>query len=392
MTDRTDLPIVALIELIVLVPAFWLNRGYRIHLGVFLTLLLIFLALGEFYFRLHYFGLDGLSFGRCRPAGYGHPWSNFEFDESTYTGLKPNTVVSFKGKSFRVNAQGFRGKDYPFEKGTNVYRIVMAGASATIGSGLTEEENLPTILEDRLNRAGLSRKVELVNLSISGSKFGEMLHVLREVGVRYDPDMLLFLANESLIPTGEMRIQALKAHKIRKTTAQLILDQKYDFFSSRFFLAGLLSAFREGEIGRAARWEVISLPKDGGASRRDENLRTALTDLDRMKGHAHVVLYLLRPILELKNPNYSPAYREKLRTLAAQFKMTVADTYRAHCGKFEENDLIVYPGDKHPNVIAQNVFADEMVPVLLRVIRDEEQKPRQDRSVPGTEKTVSTTD
>jgi len=392
MTDRTDLPVVAVIELTILGLAFWLNRGYRVHLVVFLVSMILFLVLGEVYFRLHYFGREGWSFSRCHPAGYGHPWSDFEFDESTYTGVKPNTVSYFKGKLFHVNAQGFRGNDYSFEKGTNTYRIVMAGASATIGSGLTEEENLPTMLEDRLNRAGLSRKVELVNLSIGGSKFGDMLHVLREVGVRYDPDMIMFLANESLIPSDDMTIKARKVHKIDKSTRELVLNQKYDFFSNRFFFAALLSAFREGEIGRAARWEGITPPKDGGASRRDSNLLAALKNLDGMKGDARVVLYILRPILELKNTNYSPVYRERLRSLARQFNMTLADTYGAPCATFKENELIVYPGDKHPSVTAQRLFADEMVPVLLNVIREDEQKYRQDRNDPGTGTNASVSD
>ena len=313
--DRIDVPVLAAIELVLILLAFAINRDYRAHLVMLLAIVLLFCTIGEVYFRLRYFGPAGLSFSRCHPAGYGHPWSNFEYDETTYTGIKPNSAVYFKGRLFTVNDAGFRGKSYPFEKGTNVFRIVLAGASATIGSGLADNETLTSMLEDRLNAACLPKRVEIINLSISGSQYGDMLHVLREFGLQYDPDILMFLANETLIPAGDMPIRARKVHKIDKTHLQLALNQKYDVFSSRFFFAALIAAFREGNITRAA-WERLAPPKNGLRSRRDENLAAALQQLDEMKGNGRVLLYLLRPILDLKNRIEQGTYKVDAEKIA----------------------------------------------------------------------------
>jgi hypothetical protein len=329
------------------------------------------LAFGEVYFRLHYFGRDGLSLDRYRPADYGHPWSNFEYDESTYTGLKPDSILYFRGRPFEVNSQGFRGKSYPFEKGTNVCRIVMAGASATIGTGLALDDILPSILEQRLNQAGLPCRVEVINLSIGGSQFGEMLHVLRHVGLRYHPDILMFLANESILPAGELKIQPRKVHRVNKSSLQLFTSGKYDFFASRFFFANLITAFRAGEIGGAMDRPSLLQATDYTV-RKDKNLDATLKELEDMRASGRVLLYLLRPITDLKNPDYGIAYRNKIKRLAAAFRMEVADTYSVDYDSYNEFDLILYPGDKHPSAMAQRIYADSIYPVLLKMIQGEE--------------------
>lgn len=148
---------------------------------------------GELFTRIKYFGPDGLSFSKFRPAGYAHPLSFFEYSNKTYTGLKPNSVVMFKGVEFRVNSSGFRGENYTLIKPKNAYRIALIGASASMGAGVKEEERFSAVIEKELSRHFSHKKIEVLNFSIGGSKWPNMLHLFENVALNYDPDCVMIL-------------------------------------------------------------------------------------------------------------------------------------------------------------------------------------------------------
>jgi hypothetical protein len=67
--------------------------------------------------------------------------------------------------------------------------------------------------------------------------------------------------------------------------------------------------------------------------------------------------------------NDRQAYRDYLRLRAEDFSMSVLDTYTLDLRAYTEMDLIVYPGDKHPNAIIQRLYAGKMAETVVPFIR-----------------------
>ncbi len=374
LLQRIHWPLLVLGEGAILAVSLWINSRHRKLVLLFVGMGLLFLAGGEVYLRVRYFGPAGMSFDRYRPASYGHPWSRFEFSEATYTGLKPNTVVRFKGKLFSVNADGFRGKSYLRPKPAGVFRVVLLGASATQGSGLEDSEVMTEVMESRLNATGLQVRVEVVNLSLGGSRLGEMVHCLESIGMSYEPDLILVGANQVLIPTREMEIRARTVRALQVSPWRKVLDRQYAFIGSRFFFIDLLEQLRSGEIVGMGR--VLARPLSSGETLeykmpegQQHNLETGLTRIQAAAGPVPVALYLLRPISNRQGFTDRAGFRAYLSQRAAAYGMTVLDTTDLNFEAYRELDLIVYPGDKHPNAIAHQLFAGRMSDELATVIR-----------------------
>lgn len=371
LLDQMQWPLMILMEAVLAGLAGWLNRGYRLNILLFLVAGILFFFGGEIYLRVRYFGLNGLSFDRCRPASYGHPWSAMRFSEATYTGLEPNTVMWFKGCRFSVNADGFRGKTYIRPKPAGVYRLILLGASATQGSGLKDTEVVTDVLEQMLNSTGLPLRVEVVNLSIGGSRAGEMLDCLRRVGMSYQPDLILFCGNQSLVPAKELVIKPRKVHAVEVPLWKKMTEKKYSFLASRFFFVDLLVQFRAGDIRLMG--QALMAPMNAKSHAVEEgqkkNLETCLRLIREAAGPTPVMLYLLRPISHLSQMHDGQDYRDYLKFRAGTFSMSVLDTYTLDLRSYTEMDLIVYPGDKHPNAIVQRLYAEKMAETLVPFIR-----------------------
>jgi lysophospholipase L1-like esterase len=73
------------------------------------------------------------------------------------------------GRSFtvRINALGFRGKEFTVERPPGGRRIVAVGGSTTFGTSNAERETYPALLEARLDGEG-SRRVEVINAGVAG--------------------------------------------------------------------------------------------------------------------------------------------------------------------------------------------------------------------------------
>jgi lysophospholipase L1-like esterase len=99
------------------------------------------------------------------------------------------------GKAVEENADGFRDRDYIIPKPANTYRILVLGDSFTWGIGLTLEETLPKQLEKRLIGASVNKNIEVINASIPGFNTVQELLLLKEKGLKYDPDMVLLIYN-----------------------------------------------------------------------------------------------------------------------------------------------------------------------------------------------------
>ena len=91
--------------------------------------------------------------------------------------------------TFNTNSQGFRGlKEYSVEKRPDTYRVVVLGDSVALGYGVGDDETFSALLERELSR---TRPAEVINMGVSGFGTAEELILLRNVGLKYDPDLVI---------------------------------------------------------------------------------------------------------------------------------------------------------------------------------------------------------
>jgi lysophospholipase L1-like esterase len=94
----------------------------------------------------------------------------------------------------RISSAGLRDAETPFEKPPGTFRIVAIGDSITYGSGgpraLGWVEQLETLL-GRLTRPGAPR-FEVLNLGVPGYNVGQIAERLRSLGLRFEPDLVLY--------------------------------------------------------------------------------------------------------------------------------------------------------------------------------------------------------
>jgi hypothetical protein len=106
--------------------------------------------------------------------------------------LHPGLDVRWNGKGFRTNSLGYRGPEIARAKPPGTFRVVVLGSSNTLGHGVEDDEVYPRKLERWLDeRAGPGRKVEVVNLAVSGDAPTQRLLRLRTEAARLDPDWIL---------------------------------------------------------------------------------------------------------------------------------------------------------------------------------------------------------
>jgi lysophospholipase L1-like esterase len=97
--------------------------------------------------------------------------------------------MRFANAEVVINKKGYRGKLVPIEKlDKEIKRIVFLGDSMMFGFGLNEDETLP---EQILRIAG-NKRVEVINLAVTGHNLNqERLYFERRV-LEYDPDIAVF--------------------------------------------------------------------------------------------------------------------------------------------------------------------------------------------------------
>jgi hypothetical protein len=101
---------------------------------------------------------------------------------------KPNiqNMTVFGDKALNTNSRGFRAnKDYSFGKHPGKLRILILGDSYTFGDEASDNETYPYYLQQMIPNA------EILNLGVSGYGHDQMLILLKEEGVKYEPDIII---------------------------------------------------------------------------------------------------------------------------------------------------------------------------------------------------------
>ena len=101
---------------------------------------------------------------------------------------KPNLrdVKAFDNKILNTNSKGLRGKkDFPYTKNKEKLRILILGDSFTFGDEVSDNETYSYYLQEMLPHT------EVINLGVHGYGHDQMLILLKEEGIKYEPDIVI---------------------------------------------------------------------------------------------------------------------------------------------------------------------------------------------------------
>jgi hypothetical protein len=110
------------------------------------------------------------------------------YDPSIGWRPKPNLrdVRVFDNKILNTNSKGIRGKiDFPYTKDQERLRILIIGDSFTFGDEVSDAETYSYYLQQMLPHT------EVINMGVHGYGHDQMLILLRQEGVKYEPDIVI---------------------------------------------------------------------------------------------------------------------------------------------------------------------------------------------------------
>lgn len=140
--------------------------------------------------------LDTINFPTDSELEYFYEPSPNSLDEGN--SLSPHQ----QGITYTINSDALNERyDYPVEKSQNTYRIITLGDSFTFGLYVPTPANWTEQLEDQLNTnppcPDTYSKYEVINLGMQGYDLQYSLERFRLRGVKYRPDLVIWLIKEN---------------------------------------------------------------------------------------------------------------------------------------------------------------------------------------------------
>ena len=129
-----------------------------------------------------------------------------DYDLQYYWVLAPNMVVKDKPEwlpaevEYTYNADALNDRfNYEVSKPPDTFRILTQGDSFTYGLFVNTKESWPEQLEDLLNNEQRCKSVkfEVINLGVGGFDIQYIVKRYKEIGAKYNPDMILWLESGS---------------------------------------------------------------------------------------------------------------------------------------------------------------------------------------------------
>ena len=111
--------------------------------------------------------------------------------------LLPSMTDEFMRKELVTNQWAFRDKDYTKLTPPDAYRVALAGASHSFGSGVNNGEAYESLMEERINNDFAAQDLgqfELLNYSLGGFGPASKIAILEQKALNMDLDGMLYVA------------------------------------------------------------------------------------------------------------------------------------------------------------------------------------------------------
>jgi len=258
-----------------------------------------------------------------------------------YYELLPSAETLHNGVSVRTNAWGMRDSEVPRTPERGTMRIALLGSSFVMGSGVDQELDFESLVEERASRETGTR-VELLNFGVAGYTGLEHAQLMEDKVVSFQPHAVVYVAHrdDGLPVLQHLAVAVQRDVDIRDGTLRRVAES-----------AGLEPDLAVGEAVRRLepyRRELLASVYS----------RVAAACAER--GIRSVWVYMPRPEEHESGPIPS-----ELRTVAeeAGFDSVLAleDVYAGH----KLASLWVARWDHHPNVRGHELIAEELHSVLF---------------------------
>jgi hypothetical protein len=259
-------------------PPLWLVSGLT-NLYVLSASLLVSLILVEVGLRIvNPWGMDFFHWLPYHMQGMiDHPQLGYVHPRSVSYRLGHNPV--------RLNAQGLRDREIPYEKPDGEKRILLLGDSVTFGWGVSQGESFGDQMEPLLESSS-GRRWEVINAGVNGYNTEQEAIYFRIEGLRYEPDIVIvtYLENdiESIIDPNIVTWRRYPAwpSSLPEALGRLkSLSYSYQL-AGMFIRARQLAAQRAGEAQGGTSHLLTSNPRWAASKRHLKEIATLCAERD----------------------------------------------------------------------------------------------------------------
>jgi lysophospholipase L1-like esterase len=266
----------------------------------------------------------------------------------------PNGHAFLMGTDVKINSQGLRDYEYPFEKAPGTYRIMLLGDSTTFGWGVRQEDTAAKFLERQLN-AHLPpgyNKVEVINAGVGNYDTVQEVTYYETRGRAFHPDLVVlvfFINDPEPVPTEGKGF---------------LIDRSYliAFATNRF--DGILR-----RIGKRPGWKqyYASLYDDDKPGfQACKQALGSLADSTRNDG-AKVVVALLPELRQINGDSYPfKAAHQKIEAVLQSANVPTIELIDGLKDQGPEDTLWVTPLDDHPDAKANGLISDQLQRWVLK--------------------------
>lgn len=184
---------------------------------------------------------------------------------------RPNSSARLYGVNIEVNSDGFRDNEYSVKKDKNTFRILALGDSITFGWGVEFNHTFSEILEQRLNKIKplkKYKKYEVINAGIGNYNIAMKLALLKEKGLKYDPDLILlqYYLNDVEISEKKSKLNILRYSyfyaflwdKFQNVKLRLFRGNDYKTYYMRLYEDNVI----DKEMAKKSLYELIGISKE----------------------------------------------------------------------------------------------------------------------------------
>lgn len=173
--------------------------------------------------------------------------------------LRPNMDgdVMAEGVPFHVrsNSLGLRNDEIPQDKAANCTRILCLGDSITFGYGVRQEQTYETRLQAMLRARYPGHEFDVINGGCPGYSSFQGLQVLKLIGLRYAPDVLIvsFIYADPATEADSDRTRAGASPLLQKVQIMLYESRLYLYLRRAHLAARMPTGPREVNRERTPR-------------------------------------------------------------------------------------------------------------------------------------------
>tara|TARA_B110000027_G_C16083107_1_gene284583 strand:+ start:269 stop:1288 length:1020 start_codon:yes stop_codon:yes gene_type:complete len=288
-----------------------------------------------------------------------------------YTMLKNSKTKSILGNEILINSHGFRDYEYNKNKDVNTYRILVLGDSTTYGYGIKMEHSYPKVLENLLNKNFKDKKIEVLNLGVSGFNFIDYYNLYIEYGAQFQPDSIIIgvMKNDYILNSLNIIIEDGVGKRpgsfwVRNNIPPFVLRILRN--SGLYLLTGnALKNIKNNNISKINS-ELI----ESQNQKTDKVISSYISKFNKISDELNIPIYYLylpsRIEVEL-NKHWNKMHEKLQKNSRDKKNITYIDMLKSVRKNLSRDEEIFTPQDAtHPTPFGHSIYANSIYNELLR--------------------------